>query len=107
MEKKDEWATLSVRRREELSGSVGEISPDLLGFSASKKAGIVGSKNGLVPGRSKASASGFSLFFSFTENQRRGLEVASRSLEGSKRFGVDKNGSKADCGTVVRKVARC
>ena len=73
------------------------MSPDLLGFRASKKVGAVGLKKGLVDGRLKASASGFSFFFSLTENHRLGTEVTSRSLEESKRLGVDEKGSKAEC----------
>ena len=87
-----------------------EASPDLLGFSASKKnVGTVGLEDDFVLGRLKASASGFNFFFSLTENQRRGVEVTSRSLEGSTRLGVEENGSRVECwcGTAVRSVARC
>ena len=41
LEKKDEWVTFSVVLREGPSDPMEETSPDLLGFSASKKAGTV------------------------------------------------------------------
>jgi len=101
--------TLSVGLREVLLDTVEEASPDLLGFSASKKVGPGGLKNDFGLGRLKASASGSSLFFSLTENQRLGGEVASGSIGEPTRLGADENGSKTGCwpGAVVRNVARC
>jgi len=86
-----------VGLREELWDPMEGMSVDLLGFSASKKAGTVGLKNGFVLGRLKASASGFRFFFSLTENHRLGAEVPSRSREESMRLGVEEKGSKIEC----------